>query len=133
MALSVAEVKQFSRWVALADGSATHLVIEGRCPRCDHRILATFPIRADRISAALMEQAEIRGADLIVAGSQGVSAFGSTAFGSVSSALVHLADRPVLVVRPHEGEVGGPAFVCYDGSPESLAGDRVRRRPARRP
>jgi nucleotide-binding universal stress UspA family protein len=74
----------------------------------------------DRISAVLIDRARAHDVDLIVAGSQGVSAIDSTLFGSVSSALVHLADRPVLVVRPHDGEAGGPAFLCYDGSPEAL-------------
>jgi nucleotide-binding universal stress UspA family protein len=83
--------------------------------------LTAVEVEGDRISAALIAQARECGAELIVAGSQGLSAMDSTLFGSVSSALVHLADRTVLVVRPHDGEAGGPACYCYDGSPESLA------------
>lgn len=88
---------------------------------CGFAPVTALEADGDRIAAVLIGRARDWCADLIVAGSQGVSAVDSTLFGSVSSALVHLADRPVLVVRPHDGEANGPAFVCYDGSAESLA------------
>jgi nucleotide-binding universal stress UspA family protein len=89
----------------------------------------------NRVSIALLEWARARDVDLIVVGSQGVSAVDSVALGSVSSALVHQADRPVLVVRPHDGDADGPAFACYDGSAEArhavqVAADLLRGRDA---
>ena len=41
-----------------------------------------------------------RDADLIVIGSRGLGALADTFLGSVSRAVVHGADRPVLVARP---------------------------------
>jgi nucleotide-binding universal stress UspA family protein len=41
-----------------------------------------------------------RNADVIVVGSRGHGAVAGTLFGSVSRAVVHDADRPVLVARP---------------------------------
>ena len=42
-----------------------------------------------------------RKADLIVVGSHGRGAIAGTVVGSVSGEVVHNADRPVLVARPH--------------------------------
>lgn len=50
---------------------------------------------------AILELARSRDADLIVVGSRGLGAVKGALLGSVSSAIVHQADRPVLVARPH--------------------------------
>lgn len=50
---------------------------------------------------AILELARSRDADLIVVGSRGLGAVKGALLGSVSLAIVHHADRPVLVARPH--------------------------------
>jgi nucleotide-binding universal stress UspA family protein len=52
---------------------------------------------------ALVELARSRGADVIVIGSRGLGTVKGTVLGSVSSAVVHRADRPVLVVKEPGG------------------------------
>jgi nucleotide-binding universal stress UspA family protein len=49
---------------------------------------------------AVLELAHSRNVDLIVVGSRGLGAVKGTLLGSVSSAIVHQADCPVLVARP---------------------------------
>jgi nucleotide-binding universal stress UspA family protein len=71
---------------------------------------ATSPWRA--ICLAGQEQQ----ADLIVCGARGLGGFARALLGSTSSALLHHADRPVLVVPPGAGELDGPALIGYDGS-----------------
>jgi nucleotide-binding universal stress UspA family protein len=50
----------------------------------------------------IVELARSRGVELIVVGSRGLGAVTGTLLGSVSAAVVHEADRPVLVVRPRD-------------------------------
>ena len=51
----------------------------------------------------IVELARARNAPLIVVGSRGLGAVAGALLGSVSSAIVHRADRPVLIVpRPPE-------------------------------
>jgi nucleotide-binding universal stress UspA family protein len=53
--------------------------------------------------AALLHAAEELDARAIVAGSRGRSSFASAVLGSVSTGLLHHPERPVLVVRGHDG------------------------------
>jgi nucleotide-binding universal stress UspA family protein len=53
---------------------------------------------ADRV----VELARARSAPLIVVGSRGLGAVAGALLGSVSSAIIHRADRPVLVVPTRE-------------------------------
>jgi nucleotide-binding universal stress UspA family protein len=55
-------------------------------------------------------------ADLIACGSRGLGGVARALLGSTSSALVHHADRPVLVVPPGTGQLTGPVLIGYDGS-----------------
>jgi nucleotide-binding universal stress UspA family protein len=48
---------------------------------------------------AILELARLRNADLIVVGSRGLGTVAGAVLGSVSSKVVHHADRPVLVAR----------------------------------
>lgn len=50
----------------------------------------------------ILDLARSRDVDLIVVGSRGLGAVKGALLGSVSSAVVHHADRPVLVARSHE-------------------------------
>jgi nucleotide-binding universal stress UspA family protein len=53
--------------------------------------------------AALLHAADELDARAIVAGSRGRSSFASAVLGSVSTGLLHHTERPVLVVRGHDG------------------------------
>ena len=64
------------------------------------------------ICAAGREQS----ADVIGCGTRGQGGLARAFLGSTSSALVHHADRPVLVVPPGAGELTGPVLLGYDGS-----------------
>jgi nucleotide-binding universal stress UspA family protein len=58
--------------------------------------------RAEPISKTILDQAAEVGADLIVLGSRGLSDAKAAVVGSVSRAVLHDADRPVLVVPTPE-------------------------------
>lgn len=68
-------------------------VAEERRVRYETEVLQGTP--AD----AILELARDRNADLIVVGSRGRGRITGTVLGSVSTAIVHRADRPVLVAR----------------------------------
>lgn len=76
----------------------------------------------DGTAGALAALAAEHDAAVVVAGARGRSAVTSAALGSVTHSLLHLAHRPVLVVRDDRAAVppGGPIVVCHDGSPGAL-------------
>lgn len=53
-----------------------------------------------RPAEAILELARSRDVDLVVVGSRGRGGLTGAVLGSVSTAIVHQADRPVLVARP---------------------------------
>jgi nucleotide-binding universal stress UspA family protein len=57
---------------------------------------------------AVLELARSRNVELIVVGSRGLGAVRGSLLGSVSTAIVHHADRPVLVARPVAREATMP-------------------------
>src|SRR5919107_5669952 len=66
----------------------------------------------------LLEAADDVDASVVVAGAHGLSGVGRAVLGSVSTALLHHSQRPVLVVPATAvGERrDGPVLLCYDGS-----------------
>jgi nucleotide-binding universal stress UspA family protein len=81
---------------AAVDRAAT--LVRGEGPDADCEILEGSP--ADRV----VELARTRDAPMIVVGSRGLGAVTGALLGSVSSAIIHRADRPVLVVPNVTGE-----------------------------
>jgi nucleotide-binding universal stress UspA family protein len=71
---------------------------------------------------ALLTAADAVDATVVVIGSRGQGAVTSALLGSVSSGLLHHANRPILVVPPCEDVTpAGPVLVGFDGSDASRA------------
>ena len=51
------------------------------------------------VAETLVKQAKSSGCDLIVAGTRGMTGLGNFFLGSTATKLLHLADRPVLLVK----------------------------------
>ncbi|MES1944458.1 Universal stress protein UspA-like nucleotide-binding protein [Salinisphaera sp. PC39] len=65
--------------------------------------IETVPVlQSGRIGPAIVEEAERRGADLIVLGSRGHGAVASLLLGSVTDHVLHNSMRPMLII-PHDG------------------------------
>ena len=73
--------------------------------------------------AAIREAAE--DADVVVCGTRGRGGFSRAVLGSTSSALLHHAGRPVLVVPDGAGELDGPVVLAYDGSDDAREATRL--------
>ena len=87
--------------------------------------LATLAQRAvvrGRPPDAIIEEAEVFDADLIVVGHRGRGPVAARLIGSVAAEVAERATRPVLVVR---GLVAGPIVLGDDGSPQAEAARRI--------
>jgi nucleotide-binding universal stress UspA family protein len=71
-------------------------------------------VRGDHVAPAVVALAREIDAGVMVVGARPAAARHPRLRGSVSRAVAHGADRPVLVA--HEGDDGGPAILAYDGS-----------------
>jgi len=56
-------------------------------------------ILVGQVAETLVKQAKASGCDLIVAGTRGMTGLGNFFLGSTATKLLHLADRPVLLVK----------------------------------
>jgi nucleotide-binding universal stress UspA family protein len=65
---------------------------------------------------ALVQAAQVQDHDVIVCGARGRGAFARALLGSTSSALLHHAARPLLIVPSGAGSLDGPVVIGYDGS-----------------
>jgi nucleotide-binding universal stress UspA family protein len=66
----------------------------------ERRVLYETELLEGSAAPELLDLARSRDVDLIVVGSRGLGTVKGILLGSVSTAIVHHADRPVLVVRP---------------------------------
>ena len=67
-------------------------------------------------SQTILSEADEVDADVIVCGSRGRGPVARSLLGSTSTAVLHRATRPVLVVPADPGATDGPALIAYDGS-----------------
>lgn len=100
---------------AAADAAAT--VLRRRWPEVAVRVVEGDP--RDMILSAAGQW----GADLLVLGARGLGPVKRVLLGSVSSAMVHHAPCPVLVVRGRRRALG-TVIVAIDGSADALAAAR---------
>jgi nucleotide-binding universal stress UspA family protein len=72
---------------------------EARAYAADAGVVAEAELLEGDAAEQILDLARLRGADLVVVGSRGRGAIAETLLGSVSGAIVHGADCPVLVAR----------------------------------
>lgn len=89
---------------AAEDWSREYLsnVVERVRPLAGGEVTAT--LLAGHVVEVLEQEAKDRSADLVVMATHGRGAFSRAWLGSVADALIHHASRPVLLVRPQEGD-----------------------------
>ena len=75
------------------------VLAEARTYAADTGVAAETELLEGDAAEQILDLARLRGAELIVVGSRGRSAVAEALLGSVSHAIVHGADRPVLVAR----------------------------------
>jgi nucleotide-binding universal stress UspA family protein len=75
------------------------VLAEARLFAADAGVTAETELLEGDAAEQILELARARGAELIVVGSRGRGALAEALLGSVSQAIVHGADRPVLVAR----------------------------------
>jgi nucleotide-binding universal stress UspA family protein len=81
-------------------GVARKVVDEATRESCAAGVEIETEILEGHAADRIVELARSRAADLIVMGCRGRGAVTGALLGSVSAAIVHKADRPVLVVKP---------------------------------
>jgi nucleotide-binding universal stress UspA family protein len=86
---AITEEARHTRWV----------IAEAKLCASRYDVGAEYEIVEGDTVEAILEFARARDADLIVVGSRGLGAVKSLVLGSVSNAILHRADRPVLVAK----------------------------------
>jgi nucleotide-binding universal stress UspA family protein len=71
-----------------------------RAAGIDAEVVTAPSVLEGREADAIAEIADDRGADVIVIAGRGRSPFAGAVLGSVTQRLLHVADRPVLVIPP---------------------------------
>jgi len=95
----------YDQWESAAeDWSRAYLdnAVERVRPLAGAAVTAT--LLAGHVADVLEQEAQSRGADLVVMATHGRGAFSRAWLGSVADAFLHHTRRPVLLVRPDEGE-----------------------------
>lgn len=95
----------YDEWESAAeDWSREYLnnVVERVRPRAGGEVSAT--LLAGHVVEVLEKEAEARSADLVVMATHGRGAFSRAWLGSVADAFLHHTRRPLLLVRPEEGD-----------------------------
>jgi nucleotide-binding universal stress UspA family protein len=105
---------------------ASRRVAERGCSIAEDLGLEATPASCEGSSAwrAICAAGKEHDAGVVVCGTRGLGGVARAFLGSTSSALVHHADRPVLVVPPESGTLTGPLLIGYDGSDGAKAAIR---------
>ncbi len=101
---------------------AEHLARSGAGRLARPELIATWEVGFGRPGSAILDAAEVFGADLIVVGSRGLGPIGATLLGSISEEVVDHARCPVLVVR---GSRVRTVVFATDGSADALSAGTV--------
>jgi nucleotide-binding universal stress UspA family protein len=107
----------------LALAAARRAAEEARDALCARWPAAAVRVLGGHPPDAILGVADDWGADLVVVGARGLGAVHRFLLGSVSTAVVHAARCPVLVVKPHP-PAGRRLVIGVDGSADSLAAAR---------